>query len=143
MSAPDVTSNLFPTLTYDDAAAAIEWLCDTIGFVRRLVVPGPDGAVMHSELQLGPGVIMVSSPKPEQDRVSQRGLAGHAQALCVYVDDPDPLYERVIGKGARVTRELQDEEYGARGFMIEDPEGHAWYFGNYRPGAHWGADAGA
>jgi uncharacterized glyoxalase superfamily protein PhnB len=60
---------LYPALTYDDAPAAIEWLCRALGFTKRLVVPGPNGTIMHSELSLGSGVIMVSSP-PEQGRIS-------------------------------------------------------------------------
>jgi uncharacterized glyoxalase superfamily protein PhnB len=35
-------------------------------------------------------------------------------------------------------RELRDEDYGSRGYMAKDLEGHVWYFGTYRPGAHWG-----
>lgn len=27
--------------------------------------------------------------------------------------------------------------YGARGYMVADPEGHKWCFGNYRPGDYW------
>ena len=36
-----------------------------------------------------------------------------------------------------MVRELRTEDYGARGYMVLDPEGHLWYFGNDRPGAFW------
>src|SRR5262245_9132636 len=88
------SSNIYPSLTYDDAPAAIEWLCRAFGFEKRLVVPGPRGTVMHSELSVGPGVIMVSSPKPEADRIGPRGLPGVPQALSVRVDDPDAHFAR-------------------------------------------------
>jgi uncharacterized glyoxalase superfamily protein PhnB len=55
-------SDIHPCLTYADASAAIEWLCRAFGFSKRLVVPGLDGTVRHSELSLGTGVVMVSSP---------------------------------------------------------------------------------
>ena len=64
-----------PGLSFDDAPAAIDWLCRVFGFTKRLVVPGPDGTVVHSELSLGPGVIMVSSPRPEQGRVPNVAIA--------------------------------------------------------------------
>ena len=128
---------LYPSLTYDDAPAAIEWLCRVLGFTKRLVVPGPNGTIMHSELSLGSGVIMVSSPKPEQGRVSLRGLAGAPLAISVQVDDPDPRFAKAVRAGATVLRELRDEEYGSRGFMVKDLEGHQWYFGTYVPGAYW------
>jgi len=132
-----ISSNLFPSLTYADAPAAIEWLCRAFGFTQRLVVPGPDGRVVHSELSLGPGVVMVSSPKPSAGRSAPRPGADVHHALSVYVEDPDAHYERALAAGAQVVHELQDEEYGARGYMATDPGGHLWYFGNYKPGAYW------
>lgn len=136
---PPTPSNIYPTLSYDDAPAAIEWLCRAFGFTRRLVVPGPDGTVLHSELSLGPGVIMVSTASAEKRRVGPRSLAGVSQALCVRVDDPDAHHARAVAAGAEILRPLQDEEYGSRGYMARDCEGHEWYFGTYRPGAYWGA----
>jgi len=132
-----IPSNIYPSLTYDDASAAIEWLCRAFGFTKRLVVPGPDDAVVHSELSLGPGVIMVSSTKPDAGRVGPRNLPGLSQGLCVQVDDPDAHYARAKEAGATIVQELRDEEYGSRGYMAKDLEGHVWYFGTYRPGAHW------
>lgn len=130
-------SNIYPTLSYDDAAAAIEWLCGAFGFRKRLVVPGPDGSIIHSELSLGPGVIMVSSARPAKGRLGPRDLPGVNQALAVRVDDPDSHYAVAKAAGAVILEELKDEEFGSRGYMAQDLEGHQWYFGTYRPGAHW------
>src|SRR4051812_34739973 len=76
MTAPADASrpNIFPSLCYDDAVAAIAWLERAFGFTNRLVVPGPDGTVLHSELSYGPGVIMVGSSKPDKGRVSPKRL---------------------------------------------------------------------
>ncbi len=129
--------DVYPSLTYDDAPAAIDWLCRAFGFTQRLVVPGPDGRIEHSELSLNGAVIMVSSPKPSQRRLSPRSLAGASQTVCVHIDDPDSHCRRAVAAGAQIVHELQDEDYGSRGYMAEDLEGHVWYFGTYRPGAHW------
>ncbi|MFZ6658462.1 VOC family protein [Undibacterium sp. TJN19] len=136
------TSDIYPSLVYDDAPAAIEWLNRAFGFKTQFVVPGPDSRVEHSELSMGNGVIMVSSPKPEMNWLSPRNLSSVAQALSVYVDDPDAHHDIAVAAGARITRPLQTEEYGARGYMVTDPEGHVWYFGNYRPGAYWSQASG-
>ena len=82
---------------------------------------------------------MVSSAKPEQRRVSPRSLGGVNQALCVRIEDPDGHFQRASAAGAEILRELKDEDYGSRGYMAKDPEGNVWYFGTYRPGAHWEA----
>jgi uncharacterized glyoxalase superfamily protein PhnB len=129
--------DVYPSLTYDDAPAAIDWLCRAFGFTKRLVVPGERGRVDHSELSLGEAVVMISSPKPDMKRVPQRGLAGVSQCLSLYVADPDAHCARAKQAGAVILRELRTEEYGARGYMAEDPEGHVWYFGDYRPGGYW------
>ena len=132
-----VPSNIYPALTYDDAPAAIAWLCRAFGFQKRLVVPGPDGSVRHSELSLGPGVIFVSSPRPDEARMGPRGLPGLHQILSVRVDDPDAHFASAVAAGAEILTELRDEEHGSRGYTARDPEGQRWYFGTYRPGAYW------
>ena len=130
-------SDIHPCLTYDDAPAAIEWLCRAFGFTKQLVVPGPDGQIVHSELSLGTGVVMISSPKPEAGRLGPSSPKGAPCTLSVYVADPDAHHERAIAAGAKVIVPLRDEDYGARGYSVEDLEGHNWYFGNYRPGEFW------
>ncbi len=129
--------NIYPSLYYDDAPAAMAFLERAFGFKTRLVVPGPDGTVRHSEMTFGAGVIMVGSIRPDRPCASPRSLSGVPAGLCVRVDDVDAHYARAMAAGAQITRELKDEEYGSRGYMARDPEGHSWYFGTYRPGAYW------
>lgn len=130
-------SVFYPWLTYDDAPAAIEFLCKAFGFRRRLVVPGENGAVRHSELTLGDGVVMVGSSDVAKQRTSPRNLAALHGGICVLIDDPDAHHARAAAAGAEITQPPQDEHYGGRGYMARDPEGHLWYFGTYVPGAHW------
>ena len=131
-------SDIHPCLAYDDAPAAIEWLCRTFGFTKEFVVAGENNRVEHSELSLGTGVIMVGSVKDAENWVSPKHLSGKStQALSIYVPDPDRHYQHAVANGAKIIQEIKDEDYGARGYGAEDPEGHQWYFGNYRPGAYW------
>jgi len=67
-------SDIYPSITYNDAPAAIDWLCSAFGFKKRFVVPGPDGRIEHSELSIGTGVVMVGSPKPDLGRLSPLGM---------------------------------------------------------------------
>jgi uncharacterized glyoxalase superfamily protein PhnB len=64
-------------------------------------------------------------------------LPGAAQALSVFVPDPDAHHSGALAAGATIDHPLQTEDYGARGCMARDPEGQLWYFGNYRPGEYW------
>ena len=70
--------------------------------------------------------------------VHTRGKADDAFATApgtgnVYVvcDEPDAVWARAQGLGARVIRPMEDTDYGSRGFSIADAEGNAWSFGTY------------
>ncbi|MGY8628004.1 VOC family protein [Chromobacterium violaceum] len=136
MSETRALPGVYPCLCYDNAVAAMEWLERAFGFKRHFAVI-EDGRVHHSELSLGNTVIMVSSPKPEQQWVSARGLPGLAQALCVHVPDPAAHYERAKAQGANIVQPLAREDYGASGYLARDPEGQQWYFSDYLPGEYW------
>lgn len=131
------SSNIYPCLFYRDARAAIDWLCRAFGFVERMAVPGEHGTIVHAELTLGDGVVMLGSNKPERGWVSPRDLPALNQLVSVYVDDPDAHCARARAAGAEIVQDLRDEDYGARGYLARDPEGNQWYFGSYRPGGYW------
>ncbi len=135
-------SDIYPSLTYLDARPAIDFLCRVFGFEQRLLVPLEEDGVLHSELSYGEGVVMISSAKPEQGRVAMEKGAARPYAMSVYVENPDAHFSHAVAEGAEIVRELEDEEYGARGYMAKDPEGVLWYFGNYRPGAWWDGKTG-
>lgn len=136
---PDGWPRISSALFYDDAPAAIDWLCRSFGFRVRLKVEGEGGRIEHSELEFDGGLIMVGSARrPDRpDRAycaSPRGIGGrNTQSLCVYVDDVDAHCEHARTAGATVFFEpaTQDygEDYGAhRTYGAIDPEGHHWWF---------------
>ena len=71
----DSRPNIFAIVEYRDAAAAIEWLCSVFGFEKLHVVANEDGSIAHSELQLGPGVILPSSIFARVRRLSSGSLS--------------------------------------------------------------------
>lgn len=133
-------SPVIPSFRYLDAPAAIEWLCDVFGFEQNLVVPGEEGQVVHAQLTLGDGMIMLGS-EPHEGPFGEilkppRSLGGVVSASAyLVVDDPDAHYQRAVAAGAEIVVEIQDESYGGRGFSCRDLEGHVWSFGSYDPWA--------
>lgn len=123
---------------YEDARAAIDWLCSAFGFEVRLKVEGEGGRIEHSELVFGDAVVMVGQVgrgKPWQNKfVSPRQVSGNnTQALCIFVDDADQHCERARGAGAVIGREPETHDYGDdywvdRTYQAVDPEGHRWWF---------------
>ena len=123
MSDPTV----FPTLVYDDANAAIDFLTNAFGAERHAVY-GDNGTVQHAELRLGNGLVMFGSAGA--DAKATRGGGG---GVYVVVEDPDALCEKARGAGAEIVREPFDTDYGSREFGAKDPEGNVWYLGTYQP----------
>jgi uncharacterized glyoxalase superfamily protein PhnB len=119
---------VFPTLSYDDARAAIEFLANAFDGERHAVYEGDDGSIQHAEVRFGNGIVMFGSARGEFP--ATRGAGG---GVYIVVDDPDALYARAKSAGAEITRELRDEDYGSRGFGSKDLEGNTWFFGTYQP----------
>ncbi|MGH9859018.1 MAG: VOC family protein, partial [Candidatus Acidiferrales bacterium] len=63
--AKETRATVIPCLRYQDAPAAIEWLCRVFGFEKHLVVPNPDGTIAHAQLSFGNGMIMLGSVRPD------------------------------------------------------------------------------
>ena len=130
-------ASLMPCLRYRDAPAAIEWLCQAFGFERQLVVPNGDGKIAHAQLSFGNGMVMLSSifdtefgrmvrPPDELGNLN-------TQTCYLIVNDADAVYRRARETGALIVLDIQDEDYGGRGFTCRDPEGHLWSLGTYDP----------
>jgi len=128
---------IIPCLRYRNAPAAIEWLCQTFGFEKQLVVPNEDGTIAHAQLSFGNGMIMLGSvSENEFDRLmKQPDEIGGAETQSAYliVSNADLIYQRAKSAGAEIILEIKDEDYGGRGFTCRDLEGHLWNIGTYDP----------
>ena len=126
-----------PAVFYDDAAAAIDWLARAFGFAVQEKVEDDRGRIVHSQLVLGGGLVMVGQAGLSPDRSYLRSpLAvdgANTQALAVFVDDADAHCERARAAGAAITTEPATQDYGAdywadRTYQARDLEGHHWWF---------------
>ncbi|SAI69832.1 PhnB protein [Bordetella ansorpii] len=135
--APAGPARIVPCLRYRNARAAIEWLEQAFGFSAHLVVPGPADTILHAQLTLGNGMIMLGSVLDSDfaRNMAQPDEIGHreTQSAYVIVDDADALHARAKAAGATILIEIADADYGGRGFTCRDPEGHVWSFGTYDP----------
>jgi uncharacterized glyoxalase superfamily protein PhnB len=133
-------STLIPCLRFRDAPAAIDRLCKVFGFQKGLVVPNASGGIAHAQLTLGGGMLMLGSASNDNEYGTMLKLPSElngAQTQTVYlvVTDADAVYERVVAAGMKIAIDIQDEEYGGRGFSCLDLDGHLWSVGTYDPWA--------
>lgn len=130
-------STVIPALRYGDAPAAIEWICRVFGFTRHAVYENPDGTIVHAELELDGGMIMLGSAKDDEygrNFKSPKETGGtETRSAYIVVPDADAVYARAKEAGATILRAIQDTDYGSREFTVKDPEGHSWSVGTYDP----------
>jgi uncharacterized glyoxalase superfamily protein PhnB len=122
---------------YRDAPKAIEWLCGVFGFEKHAVYPGPNNTILHSELTLGGGMIMLASlnDSPYSRLMKQPDEIGGAETWTInlIVSDADAVYARAKAAGAEILFDIEDKHYGGRGFSCRDLEGRIWNVGTYDP----------
>ena len=128
-------SSVIPTMRYRDAAAAIDWLCETLGFEKHLVVPGDNGVVPHAQLVIGGGMVMLGSVRDDEvgELIRQPDQNGVTQSAYIVVPDIEEHYEHAKSAGAEIVHELEAQDYGGQLYGCRDPEGHLWYCGSYDP----------
>lgn len=130
MSNPDFRRPYFiPSIIYKDHRAALEWLQKAFGFEPSMVLTDSDGNIAHAEMTFGEGVVMVGNEWTDWTRSPLAVEGKNTQRVYVRVDrDIDAHCERARGAGAKIVMEPEDQFYGDRSYMAEDPEGHHWTF---------------
>ena len=125
--------NIYPSMYYRDAPAAIEFLRTAFGFEPVLLIPGENGAIDHAELRLGAGIVMLGTAGRHEGTASPSDLGGRHGGVCVTVGDVAAHCRVAKAAGAHITRELATMDYGT-GYSATDREGHEWHFSDYDPG---------
>ena len=130
------TLTVTPVLPYRDVRAAIEFLTRAFGFAEKAVYHGMDGVVVHAELTLGNGMVLLDAVKESSfSKHLVRPAAAGGVTMTVYcvVADTDIHFAKASAAGAEIVRAPVTRDYGGRDYTAEDPEGHLWTFGTYDP----------
>lgn len=131
-------TQIIPMLAYEDGVAAMDWLCKVFGFAEKTKMLDDKGRLVHGELTLGNGIIILASPT--EDYQSPR----HHRHVCevankwsqvpyiingvlVYVGDVEKHYQIAKGYGATILSGIETGGPGSR-YRVEDLEGHRWMF---------------
>jgi uncharacterized glyoxalase superfamily protein PhnB len=115
-----------PGLAVRDAASAIDFYKKAFGAKEKMRMPGPDGKLMHAELQIGNSKIMLGEENPQMNHLSPQTLNGTPVGLYVYVKDVDKVFSQAVKAGATVVMPVTDMFWGDRHGQLKDPFGHSW-----------------
>jgi uncharacterized glyoxalase superfamily protein PhnB len=120
-----------PYLIVKGAPDAIAFYQRVFGAELKLRLDGPDGSVMHAELQIGPARFMLSEEQPQWGSLSPLSIGGSATSAVVYVPDVDTVFERAVAAGAKATMPVADQFWGDRSGHVVDPFGHQWFISTH------------
>jgi PhnB protein len=120
-----------PYLYVRNGNAALDYYKKGLGATELMRMPGPEGKIMHAELQLGDSRIMLSDETPERGQRSPQTLGGSPMGIHLYVENVDTVVKRAVDAGAKLLSPVQDQFYGDRSGQIEDPFGHTWFISTH------------
>jgi PhnB protein len=123
---PEGYSSVTPYLIVRGAAQALDYYKMAFDAEELMRFPGPDGRIMHAEIQIGDARVMVADESPEMGHKSPATLGGNATGLMLYVTDVDDTFQRAISAGGKVMQPVKDQFYGDRSGNVIDPFGHTW-----------------
>jgi PhnB protein len=132
---PEGLQSLTASLVVDGAAQAIDWYKKVLGASERGKRHlGPEGRVMHAELQIGSSVLFLNDTMQGAPGVIQDGrkLQGSPVGLTVYLEDCDAVFRKATENGAQVTMAIGDQFWGDRWGSFTDPFGQNWSVATHR-----------
>jgi uncharacterized glyoxalase superfamily protein PhnB len=121
---PEGYSTVTPSLIQRDCSKAIEFYKKALGAVERMRMPGPDGKIMHAELQIGSSIVMMNDEM--MGSKSAESLGGSPISFYLYVENCDSALQKAIAAGGKEKMPAADMFWGDRIAQFEDPYGYRW-----------------
>jgi PhnB protein len=104
-----------PFLHTRDVRGYIDFLARAFGAVEEVVHELPGGVVPYARARVGDAAVEFGTADPTPG------------AFCLYVADPDAVYEQAVAAGAKSLSPPVDQPSGDRLAFIEDGLGNQWY----------------
>ncbi len=120
-----------PYLVAADGNALLDFVKQTFSAEEMLRIQTPIGGV-HGEMRVGDSVLMMGGGVPGKKFPGTL----QPQALHVYVEDADAVYQKALAAGATSIDEPRDQDYGERSASIQDRAGNFWYIATAKGESH-------
>ena len=128
---PEANRGATPYLSVTNASRAIKFYKRAFGAREVIQVRQPDGKVGHAELRIGDAPIMLADEFPEINFRSPESIGGTPVTIFIYVNDVDALVDQATAAVAKLMRPVEDQPYGGRVGVLQDPFGHSWSFATH------------
>jgi uncharacterized glyoxalase superfamily protein PhnB len=123
---PDGLHTMTPNLVCPNAVRAIEFYKSAFGATELRRAPGPNGEILHAELQIGDSKFFINDSMSKKPVPSPGDGVSNPMYIHLYVPDADKIFNRAVAGGSRVDMPLQDMFWGDRYGKITDPFGQQW-----------------
>ena len=127
---PQGYQTITPMICFEDTRKAIAWYEKALGAKQLSLSPGPDGKIMHAEIEIGSSKLMLHDEM--MGSKSARTLGGSPITLWTFVEDCDKFFDRAVAAGAKATMPVADQFWGDRGGTIKDPFGLDWWIATHK-----------
>jgi PhnB protein len=115
-----------PYLTVSDAKAASSFYQRAFAAAEMDRRPTEDGRLMHCQLLINGGSLMMSDGFPEH---GYPAMPAQGYVLHLQVADPQAWWDRAVEAGATVTMPIKLEFWGDMYGQLKDPFGITWAIG--------------
>ncbi len=115
-----------PYLTVKGARRAIDFYKKAFDAEEIMVMPGPNGTIMHGEIKIGDSMVFLGDECQERDVLGPQSRGGATTSLMLYVDDVDAWFDKAVKAGCTVQLAVADQFWGDRFGKLADPFGHQW-----------------
>ena len=121
---PQGYTTITPSMTVKDAPKVIDFYKKAFDAKEHMRMPGPDGKIMHAEIQIGNAVIMMNDEV--MGSRSAETLGGSPISFYVYVEDAEAAFKKAIAAGAKQEYEMTEMFWGDKMGSLLDPFGYRW-----------------
>ena len=126
---PEMYGPVTAQLVVSPCAEALDFYGRAFGAKTLMTMPGPDGLLVHAEMNVGGSIIMLADEvnmPGSAVRRSPKNVGAITGGVMLYVKDVDAAFQRAVDAGAKAAMPPQDQFWGDRFGQVEDPYGHVW-----------------
>lgn len=125
---------IIPHLALDNASAAVEFYVKAFGAqeIRRQPAPNNPAKLLHAELELNGGRLMLADDFPEMrggKASTAKALGGSPVTLHLTSEKAEQLFNQAVKAGAKVVMPFGPQFWGSNYGQVQDPFGLLWSIG--------------
>lgn len=128
---PDGYHGATPYLVVKDAAKALEFYQKAFGAKEVMRMGEPGGRIGHAEIKIGEALVMLSDEFPDFGNLGPQSIGGTPVSMMLYVEDVDGFVNKAVAAGAKILKPVENQFWGDRTSLLQDPFGHKWYFATH------------